>query len=225
MGLTSADTPPDHPMYIPTHFAEDRPEVLQRIIREHPLGVLVTTGPDGLDANHLPFEFDPARGPRGTLVAHVARANDVWRRNPDGAPVLVVFRGVDAYVSPSWYPSKHETHRQVPTWNYEAVHAHGLLTIRDDERFVRGVVARLTRRHEAGEPVPWKMGDAPADHIDQLLTQIVGIEVAVTSLTGKRKLSQNKDPRDLEGAADALSARGADAIADLMREGLVRGPD
>jgi transcriptional regulator len=204
-------------MYVPAHFAEQRPEELQRILREHPLGMLVTHGSDGLDANHLPFEYDPAAGPHGTLIAHVARANPLWQRCPTGSQVLVVFRGAEGYISPSWYPSKHEAHRQVPTWNYEVVHAHGLLTVRDDERFVRSVVARLTRRHEAGEPQPWKMADAPADYIENLLQHIVGIEVAVTSLEGKAKLSQNKQARDRLHAAETLAARGHDELAQAMR--------
>jgi transcriptional regulator len=204
-------------MYVPAHFAERRPEELQRILREHPLGMLVTHGPDGLDANHLPFEYDPAAGPHGTLIAHVARANPLWQRCPTGSRVLVVFRGAEGYISPSWYPSKHEAHRQVPTWNYEVVHAYGTLTVRDDERFVRGVVARLTRRHEAGEPQPWKMSDAPAEHIDNLLQLIVGLEVAVTSLEGKAKLSQNKQARDRLHAAETLAARGHGELAQAMR--------
>ena len=205
-------------MYTPAHFAETRPAELQRIIRDHPLGMLVTQGPDGLDADHVPFELDADRGPFGTLTAHVARANPVWQRCPTGSAVMVVFRGAEAYVSPSWYPSKHATHRQVPTWNYEVVHAHGRIAIRDDERFVRGLVARLTRRHEAGEPQPWKMGDAPPDFIDGMLAQIVGIEIAIDALQGKAKLSQNKAAADRLGAADALDARGRHAIARSMRD-------
>ena len=204
-------------MYIPQHFAETRPEELHRIIREHPLGMLVTPGEAGMDADHVPFEFDPEAGANGVLTAHVARANPLWQRCPTGTQVMVVFRGAQAYISPSWYPSKHEAHRQVPTWNYEAVHVHGTLTVRDDERFVRGLVARLTRRHEATEPQPWKMGDAPPDYIDSMLRNIVGIEIAVTTMTGKSKLSQNKDERDRLGAADALAARGQAELAALMR--------
>lgn len=204
-------------MYIPQHFAETRPEELHRIIREHPLGMLVTPGEAGMDADHVPFEFDPGAGAHGVLTAHVARANPLWQRCPTGTQVMVVFRGAQAYISPSWYPSKHEAHRQVPTWNYEAVHVHGTLTVRDDERFVRGLVARLTRRHEATEPQPWKMGDAPPDYIDSMLRNIVGIEIAVTTMTGKSKLSQNKDERDRLGAADALAARGQAELAALMR--------
>ncbi|WP_321799541.1 FMN-binding negative transcriptional regulator [Caballeronia sp. J97] len=203
-------------MYIPPHFAETRPEALQRIIREYPLGILVTRDDAGLDANHIPFEFDPAQGEHGLLTAHVARANDIWQRCPTGTPVMVVFRGAEGYISPNWYPSKHETHRQVPTWNYEVVHAHGVLTVRDDEPFVRGLVARLTRRHEASEPKPWKMGDSEAGFIDGMLRNIVGIEIAVTSIVGKSKLSQNKETRDRIGAADTLDARGQQALAQAM---------
>jgi len=205
-------------MYIPEHFAENRPEELHRIIREHPLGVLVTHGASGLDANHIPFELDADVGPHGLLSAHVARANPIWQACPTGTPVMVVFRGAEGYISPSWYPSKHEAHRQVPTWNYEVVHAHGILTIHDDERFVRRIVARLTKRHEASEPKPWKMGDSAPEFIDDMLRHIVGIEIAITSLIGKRKLSQNKDARDRLGAADALHARGTEELSDLMRK-------
>lgn len=203
-------------MYLPPHFAETRPEELTRIIRENPLGVLVTHSDQGLDANHLPFEFDTGKGEHGLLTAHVARANPLWQQCPTGTPVMVVFRATDGYVSPNWYPSKLEAHRQVPTWNYEVVHAHGLLTVRDDQRFVRAMVGRLTRRHEAAEPRPWKMADSAPEFIDSLLRNIVGIEIAVTSLVGKRKLSQNKETRDQAGVAQALRARGNDALAQAM---------
>ena len=204
-------------MYVPAHFVETRPEELARIIREHPLGVLVTHDAEGLDANHLPFEFDPGAGTHGMLTAHVARANPVWQRCALGSPVMVVFRGAEGYVSPNWYPSKHEAHRQVPTWNYEVVHAHGMLTVHDDERFVRRIVARLTKRHEAAEPKPWKMGESAPEFINSMLGNIVGIEVAVTSLVGKFKLSQNREARDVAGAADALEARGHGELAQRMR--------
>lgn len=206
-------------MYLPAAFALTDPQDLHRILREHPLGILVTPGPEGLDANHIPFEFDPDTGALGTLRAHVARANPVWQQAPSGSEVLVVFRGEQAYVSPNWYPSKHEAHRQVPTWNYEAVHAHGRFTVHDDERYLRGVVARLTRRHEASEPRPWNMADAPADYLAQMMGQIVGIEIAITSLVGKSKVSQNKEARDREGVARAYEARGRDALAQRVRKG------
>jgi len=205
-------------VYLPAHFAENRPDELHRIIRAHPLGMLVTHGAAGLDAEHLPFLFDSHEGPHGMLRAHVARANDLWRRCSDGTPVLVVFRGAESYVSPNWYPSKHEAHRQVPTWNYQVVHVHGTLTVRDDEKAVRAIVARLTQRHEADEPRPWRMGDAAPGYMDDLLRQIVGIEIAITSMVGKSKLGQNREPRDRLGAADALDARGCAELAAAMRQ-------
>lgn len=204
-------------MYLPAHFAVTNPAELRRIIDTHPLGVLVTHDEHGADADHIPFEFDPATGALGTLTAHVARANTLWQRCPTGTPVMVIFRGAEAFVSPNWYPSKHETHRQVPTWNYEVVHAHGTLTVRDDERFVRGLVARLTRRHEESEPRPWKMTDSAPDYIDTMLRNIVGIEVTVTSLVGKSKLSQNREPRDRLSAADSLASLGHEELAEAMR--------
>jgi len=206
-------------MYIPPHFAQARPKELHRIIQAHPLGMLVTQVGGALGADHIPFEFDPdtGTGTHGVLRAHVARANPLWQRCPTGTPVMVVFRGTQAYISPNWYPSTHEAHRQVPTWNYEVVHAHGTLAVHDDERFVRGLVARLTRRHEADEPRPWKMGDSAPAFIGEMLRHIVGIEVAVTSLVGKSKLSQNKDARDRLSAADALDARRQAELAQAMR--------
>ncbi len=206
-------------MYLPAHFEETRLEELHRVIAEHPLGALVVNGPEGLDANHLPFLLDAAPAPHGRLLAHVARANPLWRDSRDGDAVLVIFRAVSAYISPNWYPSKHETHRQVPTWNYQAVHVHGRLRIRDDERFVRGVVARLTRTHEAraGEPRPWRMTDSAPEYIDQMVANVVGIEVEIERLVGKWKLSQNKDERDRAGAAEALRSRGDAQTSDAMQ--------
>jgi transcriptional regulator len=203
-------------VYTPAHFLEARDGELHRLLRTHPLGMLVTHGTQGLDANHVPFLLDPDRGEHGTLLAHVARANPVWQQVEDGDAVLVVFRGAQGYVSPNWYPSKQEHHRHVPTWNYEVVHAHGRIRIRDDATFVRGVVARLTREHEASQPRPWKMGDAPADYIADLVTKIVGLEVEVARWEGKRKLSQNREPRDFDGVRDALEARGDASLAAAM---------
>lgn len=205
-------------MYIPDHFAETRPEELARILRANPLGMLVTQGSAGLDADHIPFEFEAGVQTPGILSAHVARANTLWQQCPTGTPVMVVFRGAEAYISPNWYPSKHEAHRQVPTWNYEVVHAHGTITIHEDERFIRRIIARLTRQHEAGEPKPWKMGDAAPEYIATLLRSIVGIEIALTSLVGKVKLSQNKEARDRLNAADTLEARGQIDMAQAMRK-------
>jgi len=205
-------------MYIPAHFDEPRPEVLHKLIADHPLGVFFTHGQSGLDANHLPFELNASEGALGKLHSHVARDNPVWQDIANGDDVLVVFRAGDAYISPQWYPSKHEFHKQVPTWNYMVAHVHGRVTIRDDERYVRGMVGRLTRTHEASQPVPWKMSDGDKDYIDMRLKAIVGIEIEVTRLLGKFKLSQNREVRDIENAGKTLVAQGNDVIGNAMLE-------
>jgi len=206
-------------MYLPSHFDDARADELTRILESYPLGTLVVNGPHGLDANHIPFEMVTGADGALSLHAHVARANPVWQEVSSGAQVLVIFRGGDAYVSPSWYPSKHELHRQVPTWNYQVVHVHGTITIHDDVRFVRGVVARLTRRHEAraGNDRPWRMTDSEPAYIEDMLTKIVGIEVVPERIVVKSKLSQNKEDRDRIGAADALEQRGEREVSGAMR--------
>ena len=202
-------------MYVPQHFEETRIEELYSVIREYPLGALVTQGAQGLDANHLPFELDAKQG---ALLAHVARSNPLWQELRDGDDVLVIFRAGDAYISPNWYPSKHELHRQVPTWNYRVVHVHGKATVRDEERFVRGVVARLTRTHEgrANAEQPWRMSDSAKEYIDQMLTAIVGIEIRITRMVGKWKLSQNREGRDRVTAAEELRKRNEEVISGAM---------
>ncbi|MDO9147425.1 MAG: FMN-binding negative transcriptional regulator [Hydrogenophaga sp.] len=208
-------------MYLPTPFEEHRPGELQRVMREHPLGALITLGPGGLDANHIPFELMEDTGLHGALRAHVARANPVWREVPaEGADVLVVFQASDAYISPNWYPSKPEHHRHVPTWNYQVVHAHGRLRVVDDERFVRGLVARLTREHEhrSQQASLWKMGDSAPEFITGLLQAIVGIEIEITRLVGKSKLGQNREARDRLGAAAGVEGLGNTPAAMAMRQ-------
>ncbi len=203
-------------MYTPAHFSLTDSGSLHGLIRSYPLGTLVTQANGVLDANHLPFLLDAAPGEMGTLSAHVARANPIWQQCRDGAEVLVVFRGAEGYISPSWYPSKHETHRLVPTWNYEAVHVHGQISIHDDEKFVRGLVGRLTRVHEASQAQPWKMSDSPREFIDGMLQAIVGLQIRITRLEGKAKLSQNRQARVLEGAIGALRVRGQEPLAGAM---------
>lgn len=203
-------------MYVPEHFAVPDTGSLHELIRAHPMGMLVTHGAGGLDANHIPFELEADASGKTVLHAHVARSNPVWQDVGNGDEVLVVFRAADAYISPNWYPSKHEQHRQVPTWNYMVVHAHGTIAIRDDERYVRGVVARLTRTHEAAQPRPWKMTDSAPEYIDAMLKAIVGIQVDVTRIVGKYKLGQNKDRRDLESAGRAVLAGGGVKIGEAM---------
>jgi transcriptional regulator len=205
-------------MYIPAHFEITEPDALHRIIQDNPLGILVTGGQGGLDANHIPFLFNPSEGTAGTLIAHVARANPVWQQCAQGCDAMVIFRGAAGYISPNWYPSKHETHRHVPTWNYEVVHAHGRLVVRDDEKFLREVVGRLTKTHEAKEPSPWKMSDSSPEYIDGMLKAIMGIEILVTRLEGKAKLSQNREIRDRQGAIHALRRLENDVLAQAMEK-------
>lgn len=212
-------------MYVPAHFSVPDGESLYRLIRENPLGILVTNGGSGLDANHIPFEVDPQPGQHGVLRAHVARGNPVWKNVRNGAEVLVIFRAEDAYVSPNWYPTKHESHKQVPTWNYRVVHAHGTMAFRDDEAFLRGLVGRLTRAHEASQPVPWQMNDAPPDYIAGMLQAIVGLEIALTRLVGKFKLSQNRELRDRLSLAEALEKQGDTALAQATLDAMTTSPD
>lgn len=205
-------------MYVPAEFEETQIEVLHELIQQYPLGILLTHGQSGLDANHLPFELETEVTELGVLHAHVARKNPVWQDVQDGDEVLVVFRAGDAYISPQWYPSKQEHHQQVPTWNYRVIHAHGKVKIRDDERYVRGVVARLTRIHEATQAEPWKMSDAPKSYIEPMLKAIVGIEIEITKIQGKSKLGQNKEHRDIVGVAHALSTTGQQEISEAMHQ-------
>jgi transcriptional regulator len=207
-------------MYVPAHFSVPDNEALYRLIRQNALGILVTNGGSGLDANHIPFELEPQQGQHGLLRAHVARGNPVWRDVRDGAEVMVIFRAEDAYVSPNWYPSKHEFHKQVPTWNYRVVHVHGTMTIHDDEAFLRGLVGRLTLTHEASQTVPWRMDDAPKDYIAAMLKAIVGLEIHITRLVGKFKLSQNRELRDRLSLGEALKKQGDTALGQATLDAM-----
>jgi transcriptional regulator len=208
-------------MYIPDHFEETRVEVLHDLIRANPLGTLVTLTPTGLDANHIPFEIDPQPAPFGALRGHVARANPLWSEFSRNIEVLAVFQGPGEYVSPSWYPTRKETGRVVPTWNYAVVHARGWLRIVDDPAWLRAFVERLTNRHEAGLRDPWKVAEAPPDFIEQQIAAIVGLEIPLTRVIGKWKTSQNRSEQDRNGVAEALLEQGRDsaaAMAALVRQ-------
>ncbi|MBV7480043.1 MULTISPECIES: FMN-binding negative transcriptional regulator [unclassified Pseudomonas] len=205
-------------MYIPPQFEESRIEVLQEVVMRNPFGSLVTYSADGIDANHLPFVLELRSGTLGMLYAHVARNNPLWHEIPQGSEVLVIFRAQDAYVSPQWYPSKHDFHQQVPTWNYRVVHAFGRVAFRDDARYVRGVVAKLTQANEASQPTPWKMTDSSEEYISAMLKQIVGVEIEVTRLVGKFKLGQDEEVRDIRGAGEALIQRDGRCIGMAMLE-------
>ncbi len=207
-------------MYIPSQFAETRIDVLHGLIAAHPLGTLVTLTPDGLDANHTPFEIDPHPAPYGTLRGHFARANLLWRDALPDHDVLAVFQGPERYISPSWYETKRESGKVVPTWNYAVVHAHGPLRVIEDEAWLRAFVGKLTNRHEAGRDEPWNVEDAPAAFIEELLGAIVGVEIPISRLVGKWKVSQNRPPADRGGVVEGLKAEGetpAELMAELVR--------
>jgi len=201
-------------VYLPAHFEETRPDVLHELIRLHPLGTLVTCGPGGLNANHVPFEYDPQPAPLGTLRAHVARANPVWREAGAVEP-LVIFQGPQAYITPSWYQTKQQTGKVVPTFNYLVVHAYGRLRAIEDSAWLHDFVARLTARFEAPRAQPWAVTDAPEDFIAAQLRAIVGIELSLTRLIGKWKTSQNRPAVDRAGVIEGLRASG-DAVAQAM---------
>lgn len=206
----------EHYMYVPPRFEPPNVDVLYELIEKFPFGVLFTNGKSGLDATHIPFELHKRERERGVLHCHVARENPVWQDLSNGDEVLVVFRAVDAYIAPGWFPSKHEFKKQVPTWNYLVTHVHGRVTIHDNERYVRGQVARMTRTHEANQTFPWKMTDSPKEYIDMMLSRIVGMEIEITKIVGAIKLSQNREVRDLLGAGNALKAKGDEVIGDAM---------
>jgi transcriptional regulator len=205
-------------MYLPVHFEETRTPVLHDLLRAHPLATWVVQGADGLVVNHIPFLIDADRGPFGTLVGHVARANPVWRQL---AASVAVFQGPQAYVSPNWYPSKHAHGKAVPTWNYAVVHAHGTPRAVDSRDALLDIVTRLTQAQEAGQAAPWAVSDAPADFIEQMLKAIVGIEMPIERLVGKWKVSQNRSEADRLGTEAGLRHQGeaqALAMAALVAE-------
>ena len=215
-------------MYVPEHFAETDPAVLHALIRAHPLGTWVTAGADELVANHIPFLLDPARGEHGTLIAHVARANPIWRTFSATLPSLVVFQGATSYVSPSFYPSKRAHGKVVPTWNYAVVHAYGMPRAIDDRDWLRKHLGVLVSVHESREAAPWKIEDAPADFIDGMLRMIVGIEIPVARIVGKWKVSQNRAEADKAGVVAGLAARDdapSNAMAELVRRHLAEGAE
>ncbi|HEU4723492.1 MAG TPA: FMN-binding negative transcriptional regulator [Gemmatimonadaceae bacterium] len=191
-------------MYNPPSFAEHDVAVMHAFIDAHPLGALVTSSPTGLFATHLPLILDRSREGLGTLQGHIARANPHHERAADGCDALVLFTGADAYVTPSLYPSKTRHGKVVPTWNYVAVHAHGTLRFVTEPTALRRHLERLTARHEAGRARPWSIDDTPDGYVDKLLGAIVGVEVEITRLDGKWKMSQNRPDEDVDGVIEGL---------------------
>ncbi|SMO37419.1 negative transcriptional regulator, PaiB family [Paracoccus laeviglucosivorans] len=205
-------------MYIPPHFHEIDPDQVRAVIEAAPLACIVAQTDQGLVANHIPLL--PA--PDGALIGHVALANDMHRLIAEGQEVLAIFRGDDAYVSPNFYPSKPEHHRHVPTWNYQVVHCHGTIAFQHDDHAKRAAVGLLTRTHERrlnGKDA-WRMADAPADYIQQMLAGIVAFRITVNRTLAKSKLSQNRDERDYLGAIAGLENSGQSGVAQRMRDRL-----
>ena len=202
-------------MYLPPHFAETDETVMRALIAAHPLGLLISASATGVLANPVPFLVSFPDGVT-VLRAHLSRANEQWRHVRDGAEVLVVFQGADTYVTPSWYAAKAEHGKVVPTWNYAMVQARGTARVQEGSDWLRPQVGELTDTHEAGRPAPWKVDDAPEAFVAAQLRGIVGIEIAVTQLTGKWKVSQNRQEVDRRGVHAGLSSDGEDGMADLV---------
>ncbi len=204
-------------MYQPPHFREDRLEVQHALIRANPLALLVTHGPEGLEANPIPFLLDPGAGPLGTLRAHLARANPQAHALARGEEALVVFQGGDAYVTPSWYATKRETGKVVPTWNYAVVQAWGTPRVVEDRAWLAHQIAALTALREAVRPEPWAVSDAPAAFVEAQLKGIVGVEIKVARIAGKWKVSQNRPPADRAGVAAGLEDAGEAGSLGMAR--------
>jgi transcriptional regulator len=204
-------------MYLPPVFREDDPAVLAEVIRRHPLATLITSGPDALIANLAPFLFAEG-GERGILRAHIARANDQVEALRGGAETLVVFQGPESYITPSWYASKQEHGRVVPTWNYVMVQVRGTPRLIEDETWIRAQVSALTAQQEGGRPEPWAVSDAPEAYIEGQLKAIVGVEIPISTIEGKWKVSQNRSVADREAVADGLQRAGDTAMAHLVRK-------
>ena len=202
-------------MYVPSAHEEHDRGTLHRLIAAHPLGTLITTSGNELVANHVPFILQPEQGELGTLICHVARANPVWRELSQERNSLVVFQGANTYITPSWYPSKHAHGRVVPTWNYAVVHVRGIPRIIEDRAWLIAQVHALTGIHEAEQPAPWRVTDAPAEFIDRMLQMIVGIEIPIAQLTGKWKVSQNRAHEDKQGVVHGLATRNGTRDAEM----------
>ena len=206
-------------MYTPKDFVVDDLPTLHADMRRHNFAALVTLTSSGLVATHLPLLLDETRGPFGTLTGHVSRANTQWQTSDPATEALLIFNGPETYVSPTWYPAKQEHHRVVPTWNYAAIHAYGPVTFFDDTTRLRTIVTRLTDLHEAASPNPWKVTDAPAPFIDGQLKAIIGFDLPITRLEGKRKFNQNRSAADQSGVITGLRSLrdpAKSSIADFM---------
>lgn len=209
-------------MYEPTHFVEADIDKLHGFIRSCPLGLLISSDTSGVQANPLPFLLDSDSGEKGTLRAHLARANPQWQHIEDGALVLVVFQGPDAYVTPSWYATKKEHGKVVPTWNYAMVQVRGTAKVTHDQDWLHAQISALTSIHENGRADAWAVSDAPERYIEMQKRGIVGLEIAIEDIRGKWKVSQNRSKADQAGVADGYETVEREDMATLVREKMDR---
>jgi transcriptional regulator len=208
-------------MYVPTHFKEDRIAVMHDAIRKYGFGTLVTSSEKELEASHLPMLVDSEPAPYGTVLGHLARANPQWQRVKPGMQALAIFLGPNTYITPSWYPTKQQNGKVVPTWNYLAIHAYGTMSFFDDRDELRAHVSRMTDTHETPRDAPWAVSDAPPDFVDGMLRAIVGFKLCITRLEGKWKMSQNRPAQDVSGVLEGLAREDGDGhrpVADIVAE-------
>ncbi len=213
-------------MYIPKQFEEPRVEVMHELVRAYPLATLVTHSSSGLNANHIPLHLSESPTPHGTVRGHIARANPLFGEIAGGIEALAIFHGPDSYITPSWYATKKETGKVVPTWNYAVVHAYGVLRVVDNASWLRAQLDALTDQNEASFPEPWAVSDAPADHIETIMAAIVGVEMVITKMFGKWKVSQNQPTQNQVGVISGLKASGlsqSQAMAALVETGAKDG--
>jgi transcriptional regulator len=204
-------------MYSPPQFEQPNIEVMHELIRNRPLATLITVDANGINANHIPLHLSPTPEPFGVLRGHVARANPLLQDLSSNIESLAIFHGAQAYISPSWYATKQATHKVVPTWNYAVVHAYGYLRIIDDAVWIRTQLEALTQHNEAAFEHPWAVSDAPDDFIEGLIGAVVGIELDITRLIGKWKVSQNQPPQNQNSVIAGLNANGQSAMAELVK--------
>ncbi|MCH7307975.1 FMN-binding negative transcriptional regulator [Acinetobacter sp. NIPH 1852] len=206
-------------MFLPEIFVEKDLEKLYALIQDYPFATLISHSAEGVEANHLPFKLLlDKESDTAFLIAHIAKGNPLHTQIENNTDVLVIFQGEQGYISPNWYPTKQQHHQHVPTWNYQVVHIKGKINFLHDEKSLRGILAKLTRTHEAKQAKPWKMSDAPSEYIAEELKGIIGIEIQIEKITGKFKLSQNREKIDALGVVAGLEQQGEQGLAKAVQQ-------
>lgn len=203
-------------MYIPNKFNQKEPNQLKNIMREYPFATLITYSKCGIEATHLPVILTSING-CDVIQAHIAKVNNIWKKTTENSEVLLVFNGPNAYVSPNYYPTKKESGRAVPTWNYVVVHVKGRISFVHDKQWIYGMMDSLTSLHESNQEVPWSISDAPDSYIEKMLPAIVGIEITIDSIEGQWKLSQNQPKVNKWGVVAALADRKIE-VSNLVKD-------